>query len=186
MADAGSLLHKGGGPARLWRRLPGGDRHLCKKRSTFSWMTTGTVSGILKSIHAVRAASGWTREGRDHESTVADLVTVESRRGATLCRLRHSAPGCPQDEPEVVVGIPGAGDYEHGDGPLPGLPPASNGAAHRSCHQRPHLKDLGAARTRRKPTSKTKIVEDRYRGRRASCLACPASRVGSHGRRDDP
>lgn len=182
MGDAGSTLHKCAGLAQIGisaRRL---DPQMCKARSTFPRMTTGTVSGTLKSVQPVSITPGWVRKGRNDGNTFSHSVTSKYARGRALCILRRIASSRAQLKPDLVAGVSAAGRHEHRAQPVSSLPPAPHIPPHRRRCQRPHVGPLWAYGTTHRPKSNPSTKDNGEGQLQASKLTCPSRWAWLDGR----
>ena len=185
MGDPYFTLHGCARCAHLWSPALCQDRVLCKSRSTFPRMTTGTISGTLISVQEVGTTLRWVRKGRNHEAVAEQSVTGGAGRGNTLYLLRCHPRGRSQFESDMVTGISAAGRYEPSGKPVPGLPPARHGASHRRLCQRPRIGALRALGTPCGPASDLGAGQHRGGQDQAKNLTCPLLGAWADGRRND-
>jgi hypothetical protein len=144
---AGRGLHKWPGLAHLWSQVPADNPRLCKAKSTFPLMTSGTISGILEAIQGEPIAPAWPGKGKVHETIFQQAFTRESGRRKALCCLRHIPPGRARGEAGLVVTVSAAVKRDRRVKPLLGLQPAPPGSAHRRRRQCARIGRLGASST---------------------------------------
>jgi hypothetical protein len=185
MGDPHCTLHRCARCAHLWSRALCQDLVLCRSRSTFPRMTTGTVSGTLNSVQEVETALSWVRKGRNHEAVAKQPATGGAGRGNTLYFLRRHPRGRSQFEPDMVIGISAAGGYEPSGKPVSGLPPAWHGASHRRLCQRPRIGVLRALGTPCGPASDRGAGQHRGGQDQAENLTCPLLWAWADGHRND-
>ena len=184
MGNAHLVLHKCASRAHLWSPPPGRDPVLCRTRSTFPPMTTGTIWGILESVRAVGTAPGWVRKGRDHERAAKHTVAGGAGRRKALRLLWRCPPGRARFGPTLVAGGSAAGGHELWCGPVSGLPPAQHGSSQRRLCQRSALSRLWAIATPTRPRHQTLNTDSRGRKGRAASLACPPLQAWADGHRN--
>jgi hypothetical protein len=181
---AACALHNCASHAHLWRQASHRNPHLCRTKSTFPPMTTGTISCILEPDQAEGVAPACRRKGRKHEINTVRMDANGSGRGAALRLLWCIPRAGAQSEPVVAAGVPAAARHQHRAELVPVLPPAPTGPSHRSRCQYAYLRTPWAIKSSHRPTSNQIIVESREGQRQASRLPCPSLQEGTHGRRD--
>jgi hypothetical protein len=184
MVNARPALHKCVWLAHLWRQAPHDNPYLCRARSTFPPMTTGTLSGILESIQAARTAPALRRKERKHEVNTIRMVASGSSRGTALRLLRCTPWAGAQFEPVVAAGIPAAARYQYRSESVPVLSPAPPGPSPRSCCQHSNLRTLEAISSYHRPASNSIIANNGEGHREALSLPHPSSQAWADGRRD--
>jgi hypothetical protein len=180
--DAGWLLHKRVRHAHLWIQAPTHNPYLCRPRSTFPPMTTGTIAGILELIRTT-STPGWVEKGRNDESTVLHSVKRGSRSRRALRLLWRTPPGYAQFKAGMVVGVFAAGRHEHRTEPVSGLPPAPPGPSHWSHRQRPHVTGHQIRKLPHRLASSLSTIDDTREGQhQASSLVYPSRQAWAYGR----
>ena len=188
MPDACPALHKRARPApgsaHLWSLAPWGDPHLCTPRSTFPPMTTGPISGTLKSDRTATAARGLVRKGRNHGKTSIHTRGEPGRRDA-LYLLRRTPHRIAQCNSYLVVGVLATVRHALRVEPLSRLSTARHGPPHQCRGQRAPGGDTSAISLSPRPPPERRIADQHGGQCQASSLTCPPWQVEGHGRRHD-
>jgi hypothetical protein len=188
MADACPALHNRAHPAPRFAHLCSPAScdypHLCTPRSTFPPMTTGPISGTLRSGRAATAARGSVRKGRNHGKTSIHTRGEPGRRDA-LCLLRRTPHWFAQYQSYLVAGVLATRGHALHIEPLSRLSTARHSPPHQRRGQRAPVRDASPISLSPRPGLERRTTDQQGGQCQASSLTCPPWQVGVHGRRHD-